>query len=473
MQDPLTKANRDMQLDQESVLRLRRQFPALARQANGREAVFLDGPAGTQVPSTVINAISHYLTTCNSNCHGAFATSEESDALLDLAHQGVADFLGASDKDCVAFGANMTTMTLALSRAIGRTWKTGDEILLSGLEHDANFTPWMLAAEEAGATVRIANVNVADCTLDMDDLRSKINERTRLVAVGCASNASGTINPVAEICELAREVGAISFLDAVHFAPHDLIDVERFGCDFLACSAYKFFGPHVGIQWGRRELLESIQPYRLRPSPNDLPGRWMTGTQNHECIMGTLAAIDYLGDIGRGLDGSKTERRDALMNAYAAIRSYERELCDILLDGLADNAEIRVWGITDSADRAHRLPTVSVTHSRFTSEEVALKLNNAGIYVWHGNYYALPLTERIGGRARRHGAARFSSLQHSRRGGVFVGNNRSALVDELVNLLRPGLGTTAKSEANLACTPNQSLDSLRRLVRPSRLGVDR
>ena len=301
-----------MQLTDHKVRELRSQFPALARQANGREAVFLDGPAGTQVPSSVIDAIGHYLKTCNANCHGAFDTSVESDRLLDSAHQGVADFLGATDKDCIAFGPNMTTMTLALSRAIGRSWKQGDEMVLSGLEHDANFTPWMLAAEDARATVRIADVHADDCTLNIDDLQSKINERTRLVAVGCASNASGSVNPVAEICSMAREVGALSFLDAVHYAPHDLIDVERFGCDFLACSAYKFFGPHVGILYGRRELLESIVPYKLRPSPNELPGRWMTGTQNHECIMGTLAAVDYIAQLGKDLQATATNRRDSL-----------------------------------------------------------------------------------------------------------------------------------------------------------------
>jgi cysteine desulfurase family protein (TIGR01976 family) len=388
-----------MKLTNDKVLDLRKQFPALARRAGNREAVFFDGPAGTQVPTRVVDAIGSYLTTCNANGHGVFDTSIESDRLLDDAHQGVADFLGADDKDCVAFGANMTTLTLALSRAIGRTWKSGDEILLSGLEHDANFTPWMLAAEDAGATVRIANVDASNCTLDVDDLRSKLNERTRIVAVGCASNASGSVNPVTEICSMAREVGALSFLDAVHYAPHDLIDVNHFGCDFLVCSAYKFFGPHVGILWGRRQLLESIQPYKLRPSPNDVPGRWMTGTQNHECIMGTLAAIDYVADLGRDLSSDcdvDGDRRSALKSAYIAIREYERELCDTLLDGLEHIPEIRVWGITEVADRGKRLPTVSLTHSRFTAKQLAEKLNHAGIFVWHGNYYALPLTERIG-----------------------------------------------------------------------------
>lgn len=386
-----------MKLTDDKVLALRTQFPALSRRANSREAIFFDGPAGTQVPTCVINAIAHYLSTCNSNRDGVFDTSLESDRLLDSAQQGLADFLGASSPDGVVFGPNMTTLTMALSRAIGRTWNAGDEILLSGLEHDANFTPWVLAAEDAGVTVRVADIDPTNCTLDTEDFGDKLNDRTRLVAIGCASNASGSITPVSELCAMAQHVGALTFLDAVHYAPHDILDVEQFGCDLLACSAYKFFGPHVGVLWGRDEVLESIRPYKLRPSTDDIPGRWMTGTQNHECIMGALAAVDYLADLGRDVSGQpELERRESLQRAYVAIREYERELCDILLDGLANNSAIRVWGITDSTDRQRRLPTVSITHSHIKPKELAKRLNHAGIFVWHGNYYALPLTERIG-----------------------------------------------------------------------------
>lgn len=380
-----------------TVHELRRQFPALQRRAQGahaqgRPAVFFDGPAGTQVPQSVIDAIGDYLIRCNANCHGTFETSHESDAALDSAHQAAADLLGASDKDCVAFGPNMTTLTLALARALARTWKPGDEILLSGLEHDANYSPWIQAAQDAGATVKTVDVRAEDCTLDMDDFHAKLNSQTKFVAVGCASNAAGTVNPVRDICAAAGAVGALTFLDAVHFAPHASIDVNAFGCDFLACSAYKFFGPHVGILWGRRELLESIQPYKLRPSPNDLPGRWMTGTQNHECIMGAKAAIDYLAS----LSDAGQSRRERLVNAFEHIRTYERQLCDQLLDGLAALPDIKVWGITDPAQRAQRFATVSITHPRYKSLELAQHLADAGIFVWHGNYYALPLTERIG-----------------------------------------------------------------------------
>lgn len=386
-----------MQLTDSLVRQLRSQFPALRRKHGEREAVFFDGPAGTQVPQSVIDAISHYLTHCNANCHGVFATSVESDAEMERSHEVVADFVGARDKDCVIFGPNMTTISLGLARALSRLWKPGDEILLSGLEHDANYTPWHQAALDAGAMVRVVDIHVEDCTLDLDDFHSKLNEKTRFVAVGGASNAAGTINPVREICEAARNVDALTFVDAVHFAPHDLIDVEQWGCDFLACSAYKFFGPHIGILWGKRHLLESIRPYKLRPSPDALPGRWMTGTQNHECILGTRAAIEYIASIGRLLSQNNLlHQREALTASYAAIRQYERSLCDLLLDGLSELPEIKVWGITKPEDRKHRFSTVSITHSKHPSLELARKLAAAGVFVWHGNYYALPLTERIG-----------------------------------------------------------------------------
>ncbi len=375
----------------------RRQFPALSREVDGRPAVFFDGPAGTQVPQRVIDAVADYFSRTNANHGGHFVTSQESDAMLDRAREAVADLLGADDADCVAFGANMTTLTFALSRALARTWRPGDEILLTRLEHDANFTPWMLAARDAGATVRYAEINCDDCTLDLDDFKSKLNERTRLVAVGCASNATGTVNPVANICRWAREVGALSFLDAVHYAPHARIDVARFGCDFLACSAYKFFGPHVGILWGRRRLLEELEAYKVRPAPNWLPDKWMTGTQNHEGIASTLAAVEYIADVGRLATGDAAlDRRKALDAAFAAIQSYERELVGHLLAGLAEISKIKVWGITDPNRFDERLPTVSITHRDLTAEQLARHLGQRGIFVWDGNYYALPLTEALG-----------------------------------------------------------------------------
>jgi len=375
----------------------RQQFPSLQQTDEGRPFRFFDGPAGTQVPQAVIDEIGRYMVQANANLGGQFATSQRTDAWMSDVHQAMADFFGCADSACVAFGANMTSLTFALSRALAKTWAPGDEIVLTRLEHDANFTPWVLAAKDAGATVRYVEINPEDCTLRLEDLRNKLSDRTRLIAVGCASNAVGTRNPVQEICRWASEVGAISFLDAVHFAPHDLIDVEAWGCDFLVCSAYKFFGPHQGIMYGRRDLLESLEPYRLRPAPNGLPGRWMTGTQNHECMAGTLAAIDYLAQVGRHCaDNSALERREALRTAFASIVAHERQLVWQLIDGLQQIEGAKVWGIRSVERADERLPTVAVTHPKRVSKEIAAELGRLGFFVWHGNYYAVPLTETIG-----------------------------------------------------------------------------
>jgi cysteine desulfurase family protein (TIGR01976 family) len=291
----------------------------------------------------------------------------------------------------------MTSLTLGLSRALARTWKSGDEIIVTRLDHDANVTPWVLAARDAGATVRWAQLREEDCTLDLDELRHLMNERTRLVAVGCASNATGGINPVRDIVDWAHAVGAQVFLDAVHLAPHGLIDVRAWGCDFLACSAYKFFGPHVGVLWGRRELLEKLDAYKVRPAPLDLPGKWMTGTQSHEAIAGALAAVEYLASLGRHLAGNDAlSRRPALREAYREIGLFEQSLARRLLAGLAALPEIKVWGITDSKRLDERFATVSFTHAAMPAPQLARYLGQHGFFVWHGNYYALNLTETLG-----------------------------------------------------------------------------
>jgi cysteine desulfurase family protein (TIGR01976 family) len=376
---------------------LRQQFPALSRQWQGQPVAYFDGPAGTQVPKGVIDAIAGYLSHNNANHGGLFATSRDSDRMLRGAHQAVADLLGAEDPETVSFGPNMTTLTFALSRALARTWRGGDQVLVTRLDHDANVTPWVLAARDAGAEVRYVDIHREDCTLDMDDFHAKLTERTRLVAVGCASNSVGTINPVAEICRAAREVGAVSFLDAVHFAPHALLDVAALGCDFLACSAYKFFGPHIGVQWGRRELLEELSAYKLRPAPDSLPGKWMTGTQNHECIAGVAAAIDYLSEIGYAhADAYDLTRRQALRETFQVVAEHERELTRELLQGLAQIEDVKVWGITELDRLPERFPTLSITHRRLTPAQMATQLGEQGLFVWHGNYYALQLSETLG-----------------------------------------------------------------------------
>jgi len=377
------------------VAACRRQFSALRRDFGGRPGVYFDGPAGSQVPTRVIDAMVDYMTVRNANHGGLFPTSRESDQMLDGARAAAADLLGTDSPRSIVFGANMTTLTFALSRALSKTWNPGDEILVTELDHDANFTPWVLAARDAGAVVKRVRVRPEDCTLDLEDLQAKLSPRTRLVAVGCASNAVGTVNPVAEVVTLAHKVGALVFLDAVHYAPHRLMDVRGWGCDFLACSAYKFFGPHVGILWGREELLESLPAYKVRPASNEIPDRWMTGTQNHEGIAGALAAVEYLADLGGHASGG-VSRRQAIEQAFARINDYEAQLARHLLDGLARLKQVRVWGITDTARLAQRVPTFGVAHASLSATDLATRLGEQGIFVWHGNFYAQPLTEALG-----------------------------------------------------------------------------
>jgi len=348
------------------------------------------------VPERVIEAIGSYLRTSNANHGGVFATSRESDALLETAHQALADLFGAADPNSVIFGANMTTLTFSLSRALARTWRAGDEIVVTRLDHDANVSPWVLAARDAGATVRHLAIHPHDCTVDLDDLRRALSPHTRLVAVGAASNAVGTVNPVAEICRLAHAAGAEVYVDAVHAAPHLLPDVTLWDCDWLVASAYKFFGPHVGVLWGRTDRLKKLEAYKLRPAPDTLPGKWMTGTQNHECIAGALAAVDYLAALGRQVDSRATGRRQALTAAYAAIGDYERQLAARLLAGFSRLRGVQVFGISEPARLAERVPTFGIRHAKLNPAALAQWLADRGIFVWHGNFYALPLTEALG-----------------------------------------------------------------------------
>lgn len=395
------------------VAQLRRQFPALAR-----DAVYFDGPAGSQTPRRVIEAIGRYLATMNANHGGAFATSVQSDALLDEAHRALADFVGAADPGEIAFGANMTSLTFAFSRALARTWKPGDEVLVTRLDHDANVSPWVLAARDAGATVRHVNIRPVDCTLDLDDLRSKLSPRTRLVAVGAASNAVGTVNPLGEIARWVHEAGGLLFVDAVHYAPHRAIDVVAWDCDFLVASAYKFFGPHVGVLWGRRRLLEELPAYKVRPAPDELPGKWMTGTQNHEGIAGALEAVEYLADLGRQAAPQAIDRRLALQTAFQAIAVHEQSLAGQMLVGLAELPQIKVWGITDPRDAQQRVPTFALTHERLRPRDLAEYLADRNIFVWHGNFYALPLTEALGVEPNglvRVGLLHYNTLQEVQR----------------------------------------------------------
>jgi cysteine desulfurase family protein (TIGR01976 family) len=377
---------------------VRQQFPSLETQVNGQIAAFLDGPAGTQVPQQVVDAIQKYLLHDNANTCGAFATSRRTDAMIAGARQAMADFFHC-DADEVSFGQNMTTITFALSRAIARELKAGDEVVVTTGDHDANVAPWR-ALEEKGVVVRQVDIRESDCTLDLDDLKRKIMNKTKLVAVGYASNAVGTINPVAEITRLAHAAGALVFIDAVHYAPHGPIDVKTLDCDFLACSPYKFFGPHMGTLYGKREHLMRFSPYKVRPAPDALPDRWETGTQVQELIAGIAAAVNYLAELGKRHDTAARDRRSALLAAYRVTHAHEMALLAELMEGLMAIPGLRIFGITDLKRFNERCSTVSVRLEGHTPTEVATFLGERGIFTWDGNFYALNLTERLGVQAR-------------------------------------------------------------------------
>jgi cysteine desulfurase family protein (TIGR01976 family) len=392
---------------------IRAQFPSLAQTVNGHPAVFLDGPGGTQVPQRVIGALSDYLRHNNANTGGAYATSRHTDAMIAAARSAMADFLNCAAAEIV-FGPNMTTLTFAMSRAVGRELGPGDEILVTRLDHDANVSPWLALAEK-GVTIRWAEIHQEDCTLDVEDLAAKLNSKTKLVAVGYASNAVGTINPVKEIVRLAHSVGALAYVDAVHYAPHGLIDVAALDCDFLVCSTYKFFGPHMGVLFGKHEHLTRLRPYKVRPLTEAIPYRWEWGTLNHECIAGITACVDYIADLGRhqetGGDGhlgrpssearpSETPtRRAAIVAAFEAIHRHEHALMNRLIGGISQIPQLKIFGITEPSAFAWRCPTLAVRHlrqnERSTPAQLAAKLGDLGFFTWHGNYYALNLSERL------------------------------------------------------------------------------
>ncbi len=372
---------------------VRSQFPSLAQNVHGRPAVFLDGPGGTQVPQRVIDAIADYLSRNNANTHGAYQTSHNTDRIIDEARAAMADFLNC-DADEIVFGPNMTTLTYAMSRALGRELGPGDEIVLTLLDHDANFSPWK-ALEEKGVTIRAVNFNQADCTLDMHDLAAKIGKRTRLVAVGYASNAVGTINNAAEVVRLARQAGALSYIDAVHYAPHGPIDVRALDCDFLACSTYKFFGPHMGVLYGKREHLKRLRPYKVRPNTDEIPNCWEWGTLNHECIAGIKACVDYWEELGHRAKPEVTTRRAAILAAHEAIHQHERKMIEKMIAGLLAIPGLKLYGISDPRRFASRCATFVVRIEGHTPLELATKLGERGFFTWDGNYYALNLTEQL------------------------------------------------------------------------------
>lgn len=407
----------------------RRYFPALAQTINGKQPIYFDNPGGTQVAQQVIDAMISYFREANANTGGAFITSQRTDQLIAATRSAMADFLHAASPGEIVFGPNMTTLTFAFSRAIGKTLQPGNEIVVTTLDHDANVAPW-LALQERCVVIRTVDINPEDITLNMQDMHNKINERTKLVAVGYASNAVGTINDVATVIRWAHQVGALVWIDAVQFAPHGPIDVQALDADFLVCSSYKFFGPHLGILYGKAEHLQRFPAYKVRPASDPAPDRWETGTQNHEGLAGLLGAIDYLALIGRDqirtgvmehslrsafqisapltedttntlftedtANTSYSQRQRELKIAMQAIMDYERRLAVQLLAGLREIKGLRVYGITNPQSLTWRVPTVACTIEGHHPRELAERLAAHGIYTWDGNYYALGVMERLG-----------------------------------------------------------------------------
>jgi cysteine desulfurase family protein (TIGR01976 family) len=373
---------------------VREQFPSLQLRVNGQQAAFLDGPAGTQVPRQVMDAVQKYFLDANANTYGAFLTSRRTNEMIANTRAAMADLFNCTPEE-VVFGQNMTTITLGLARAIGRELKPGDEILLTILDHDANYSPWRVL-EEKGVVIRTVDIRESDCRLDLDDLKSKLSSKTKLLAVGYASNIVGTINPIAEITKLAHAAGALIYVDAVHYAPHGPIDVKALDCDFLVCSPYKFFGPHMGTLYGKKEHLERFKPYKVRPAADSAPECWETGTQIQELIAGIYAAVEYLAAVGRRCDPSARSRREALLAAYRSTVAYERVLVARLIAGLLAIPGLQFFGISDPQRFGERCSTVSVRLGKGTPTEAATFLADRGIFTWDGNFYALNLTERLG-----------------------------------------------------------------------------
>jgi cysteine desulfurase family protein (TIGR01976 family) len=377
-------------MSEQFAARVRADFPVFERRIGGKSIAFFDGPGGSQVPRQVGDAVRDYLLMHNANTHGFFATSEETDAAITRARANMAAFLNAPSPREIAFGANMTTLTFHLSRSLGREWGPGDEVIVSELDHQANVAPWRRMAEDRGVEVHVVPFSPETFTLDLDALERALSPRTRLVAVGAASNAIGTVNDVTAVASLAREAGALSFVDAVHLAPHRLPDVQAIGCDFLACSAYKFFGPHVGILWGRTEHLERLTPYKVPPAANTSPERWETGTLNHEGIAGTAAAVEWIASLG---EAPATHLREALWGAYQAIEAHETELFARLHTGLGDIRGVRVYG--PAAD-GRRTPTAGFTVEGVSPDEAARRLGAEGVFVWNGDFYATTVCDVLG-----------------------------------------------------------------------------
>ncbi len=393
---------------------VRAQFPSLATRDNGTRRIYLDNPAGTQVPGLVVQRMSECLLEGNANLGGFFRTSDLAAEFVHAGRSAMADFLNVSSPDEITFGQNMTTIALHLSRSIGQFLNPGDEIILSQMEHDSNIAPWLLMARDHDLKVRWLPFNVETFEFEADALDDVLTERTRLLCIGGASNLTGTINDIKTMCGKARAAGAWSFVDAVQSAPHVLPDVHDYGCDFFVCSAYKFFGPHQGIMWGRPDVLEQLEPYKVRPAPLEMPWRFETGTQSHEGMAGTGAAVDYFAGVGAELSDNNN-RRDNLTAAFAAMFEYEKSLTNQLIGGLQDISGVKIQGISDRGAVDRRVPTVSFTHDKHHPDAIAKALGQRNIFVWSGHNYGLEPAKLLGllegGGVVRVGAVHYNTAQ--------------------------------------------------------------
>lgn len=392
---------------------VRKQFPSLAQSDAGMARLYFDNPAGTQVPQSVADRMTDCLLYKSANIGGYFTTSDLAGSVTEQARAAVADFLHAPSPDEIIFGQNMTTLTLHLSRSLGRHFQPGDEIILTRMDHDANVEPWKLMARDYNLKIRWLGFDAESFEFDPAEFDKLLNDRTRLVCVGGASNLLGTINDVQTICRKARAAGAWSFVDAVQSAPHVVSDVRQTGCDFYVCSAYKFFGPHQGMLWGRRDVLEQLQAYKVRPAPDELPWAFEPGTQSHEGMAGTAAAVDYFAWIGATMAAAGASRREQIVAGMQMLFNYEKQLADRLIAGLQSIAGVRVLGITDPLAADRRVPTVSFVHSQHTPAEIAKALGKKNIFVWNGHNYALEAAIALGifatGGAVRIGAVHYNS----------------------------------------------------------------
>jgi cysteine desulfurase family protein (TIGR01976 family) len=399
---------------------IRKQFPSLGRQ---HPAVFFDNPGGTQIARPSLERINRYLLECNANHEGMFETSMKSDEILHEAHAAMADFLNAASADEIIFGNNMTTLTLHISRSLARGLNPGDEILVTRMDHDANISPWMLVAEDRGCHLTWVDFDVEDGTLKVEEFEKALERKPKIAAFGYASNALGTINPVRKLSRLAKDAGALVYIDAVQYAPHGPINVQEIGCDFLVCSSYKFFGPHAGALYGRADLLKELKAYKVRPASDELPYKFETGTQNHEGIAGVLGALEYFEWVGRQFGGAQAQawkeegfsgRRLVYKQAMSAIRAYEFELSRALIEAVQSVPGTRIYGVTDLKRLEERVPTVSFTLEGLHPRDAAEKLGQEGFYVWDGHYYALAVVERLGlldaGGMIRVGGAHYNTL---------------------------------------------------------------